>query len=280
MNQTFSFARWGLLVRKHWAENMKRYLLSLLAMGGLLIAWYSFVLVMDKFDPLGIFFQYTAYFFGLYSVGCLYASMLFSELSSRTAGINYLSLPASQLEKLLCAVFFGVFLFFIAYTLLFYLIDIPMVQLGNRLIQSHPRVWPGTDQFVPPLAVYNVFMPKAGLIGESEFHLWLLGYFAIQSCFLLGSVYFVRYSFIKTIVAILLFILVFAIFVNKVIFNSMPDGWQNNTLSWDKYNEYWTHLGEVRLPAWLRRTVLLLLQYFLPPIFWTITYYRLREKEL
>jgi len=281
MNQTFSFPRWGLLVKKHWAENHKRYLLSLLAMGGLLIAWYSFILIMDRTDPIGIFFQYSAYFVGLYFIGCLYGSMLFSELSSKTAGINYLSLPASQLEKLLCAVLFGVFLFFVAYTLLFYLIDIPMVQLSNRLIRLHPRVWPGTDQYVPALAVYNIFIPKAPpIIGESEYHFLLLGFFAVQSCFLLGSLYFPRYSFIKTIVAILLLVLVLTVFLSKVVVHSTPDGWQNNLLTWDQYNEHWTHLGTVRLPLWLNRAVILLLQYGLPPLFWTITYFRLKEKEL
>jgi hypothetical protein len=281
MNQTFSFPRWGLLVKKHWAENYKRYLLSLLAMGGLLIAWYSFILIMDTKDPIGIFFQYSAYFVGLYFIGCLYASMLFSELSSKTAGINYLSLPASQLEKLLCAILFGVFFFFIAYTLLFYLIDIPMVQFSNRLIRLHPRVWPGTDQYVPALAVYNIFTPKAPpIIGESEYHFLLLGFFAVQSCFLLGSLYFPRYSFIKTIVAVLLLVLILTVFLNKVVFHTTPDGWQNNILTWDQYNEHWTHLGSVRLPLWLNRTVILLLQYSLPPVFWTITWFRLKEKEL
>ncbi|HEV3326743.1 MAG TPA: hypothetical protein VG052_14090 [Puia sp.] len=281
MNQTFSFARWGLLVKKHWAENYKRYLLSLLAMGGLLVAWYSFILIMDKVDPLGIFFQYSAYYVGLYFTGCLYASMFFSELGSKTTGISYLSLPASPLEKLLCAVFFGVFLFFIAYTLVFYLVDIPMVELSNRLIRLHPRVWPGTDQFVPALAVYNVFTPKASaIIGEAEYHFLLLGFFAIQSCFLLGSVYFPRYSFIKTIVLVLLFTLILTIFFKEAIFDTMPDGWQNNILAWDRYNEHWTHLQKVRLPWWLDQTATLLLQYSVPPVFWIITYYRLKEKEL
>jgi hypothetical protein len=280
MNQIFSFSRWQLLVQKHWAENYSRYLLSLLAIGGLLIAWFSFILLVDTTDPLGIFFQYTAYFVGLYFTGCLYASMIFSELSSKAAGISYLSLPASSLEKLLCAIFFGVILFFIAYTLLFYLIDIPMVELSNRLIRLHPRVWPGTDQYVPELAVYNVFSGMAGMSGESEYHIWLLGFFAAQSCFLLGSVYFTRYSFIKTIVAVLMFLLILIIFFKKVIFGTMPHGWTSDFFTWQKYDEYFNPIASVRLPGWLNGMGHLLLQFALPPIFWTITYYRLKEKEL
>lgn len=267
-------------MKKHWAENIRGYLLSLLAMGGLLTAWYAFILLMDRIDPIGIFYQYTAYFCGLYLVGCLYASTTFSALGSKTAGISYLSLPASHFEKLLCAILFGVVLFFIAYTLLFYLIDIPLVHLSNRLIQRHPRFWPGTDQLVPELAVYNVFMPKAGLIGEPEYHIWLLGFFAVQSCFLLGSVYFPRHSFIKTIVAILLFVLVLTVFFNKVIYGTMPVGWQSNFFHWNQYDDYRRLVRVIRLPTWLDHTSVLLLQYGIAPVFWIITYYRLKEKEL
>ena len=268
------------MVAKHWAENRKRYLLSLLAIGGLLIGWYCFILTMDRIDPLGVFFQYTAYFVGLYFVGCLFASTLFAELHDKTTGIAYLSLPASQLEKLLCALFFGVFLFFIAFTLLFYLVDIPMVQLGNRLIEKYPRTWPGTNQFVPPLAVYNVFTGKAGAYAEAEYHIFLLGYFPIQSAFLLGSVYFRRFAFIKTTVAVLLFIFILVGFVTKLIPHALPSGWDNDFLQWDQFEAPFVKVREIRLPAWIEGVIVFLMRWSLPFVFWIITYFRLKEKEV
>lgn len=268
------------MVAKHWVENRKRYGLSLLAIGGLLVGWYCFILTMDKLDPLGVFFQYTAYFGGLYFVGSLFASTLFSELQDKTTGISYLSLPASQLEKLLCALLFGVFLFFIAFTLLFYLVDIPMVQLSNRLIEAYPRTWPGTNQLVPPLAVYNIFTGKAGAGPEAEYHVFLLGFFAIQSVFLLGSVYFRRYSFIKTTVVLLLFLFILIGFVTKIITHALPSGWDNDLLQWGQFEAPWVKVKEVRLPAWIEGSLVFLMQYGLPLVFWIITYFRLKEKEV
>ena len=277
---SFSFSRWKLLVSKHWAEHGKRYLLSLLAMAGLLIAWYSFVLTMDKFDPLDTFFQYTAYFIGLFLVGCLFANSLFTTLSSKKEAIGYLSLPASHLEKLLCAILFGVVLFFIAFTLLFYLVDIPMVRLSNYLMERYPRTIPNSTQLFPTNQVYNIFTAEGGPIPERDFHIFLFGYFAIQSAFLLGSVYFTRYSFIKTIVYTLLFILVFVVFQSEVLQHLLPGGWRTDLTFWHREDGVAGNEQLVRLAPFTDKLILTLAQYILPPAFWVITYFRLKEKEV
>ena len=277
---SFSFSRWSLLVKKHWAENGKRYLLSLLAMAGMMIAWYSFILAMDKYNPMDIFFQYSAYFVGLYIVGCLFANSLFAALSSKKEGLGYLSLPASHLEKLLTVILFGVVLFFIAFTLLFYLINIPMVELGNYMIQRYPRYIPNTTQLIPPNQVYNIFTAEGGPMPEKDLHLFLFGYFAIQSAFLLGSVYFTRYSFIKTIVYSLLFILVFVVFQSEIMQHMLPNGWHTDLTLWRQEDGPLSDVQEVRLAPFTEKLFLGLTQYFLPPILWVITYFRLKEKEV
>jgi len=278
--RSFSFSRWKLLVTKHWAENGKRYRLSLLAIAGLLIAWYSFILAIDKYSPLDLFLQYTAYFSGLFVVGCLFANSFFSALSSKKEAIGYLSLPASHLEKLLCAILFGVVLFFIAFTLLFYLIDIPMVRLSNYLIERYPRTIPNTTMLIPPNEVYNIFTGSGGPIPEKEFHLFLFGYFAVQSAFLLGSVYFTRYSFIRTIVYSLLSILVFVVFQSEVLQRMLPGGWHTNLALWRQGDGPLRDMQQVRLSPFIDKLILTLTQYFLPPVFWVITYFRLKEKEV
>ena len=277
---SFSFSRWSLLIKKHWAENGKRYLLSLLAMAGMLIAWYSFILAMDKFNPMDIFFQYSAYFVGLYLVGCLFANSLFAALSSKKEGLGYLSLPASHLEKLLTVILFGVVLFFIAFTLLFYLINIPMVELGNYMIQRYPRYIPNTTQLIPPNQVYNIFTAEGGPMPEKDLHLFLFGYFAIQSAFLLGSVYFSRYSFIKTIVYSLLFILVFVVFQSEIMQHMLPNSWHTDLTLWRQENIPLSDEQQVRLAPFTEKLLLSMTQYFLPPVFRVITWFRLKEKEV
>src|SRR5690242_5598289 len=121
MNQFFDTQRWFLLLRKHWGENKRTFILSTIAIGSILLIWYFLFLLMNNFRPLDEFTQVVTYFFGLFLGGCLYASLLFADLSTRPKGINFLMLPASSFEKLLSAWVFGVALFFITYTLLFYI---------------------------------------------------------------------------------------------------------------------------------------------------------------
>src|SRR5215471_9470578 len=120
MNQFFDTLRWVLLLRKHWGENRKTLILSAIAIAGLLLIWYLLYLLMNGSRPIDEFTQTATYFFGLSTGGCLYASLLFSDLATRPKGINFLMVPASSFEKLLCALVYGVILFFVTYTILFY----------------------------------------------------------------------------------------------------------------------------------------------------------------
>ena len=280
-NQLFSFSRWRLLVGKHWIENRRRYLLSLLAIGGLQAVWFIFLIVMDPYAPVVAFMQIATYFIGLYLTGSLYTSMLFAELSTKKEGLPWLSLPASQLEKLLCALLFGTVLFFIAYTFVFYLMDIPMVHWANSKLLHSPRNWPGTNQRIPPMLVYNLITAEGAPIPEKEYHFFLSSYFAVQSAFLLGSIYFPRFAFIKTVVAIVLFLLGFMLFQHAVISPLLPKSWSNDFLRWSQqiYDQE-PPQNEMRLPDDFENILVRVVQFVVPPFFWFVTYIRLKEKEI
>ena len=271
-----------MLVTRHWGENRKRYGLAMLAMGGLLAGWDSFMLAMDKNGPLNLFMQYSSFYIGLYFVGCLYASTIFSELSSKSQSITYLSVPASHLEKLLCAILFGVVLFFIVYVLIFYMVEIPMVSLANRIITEEHQTFGGTTVPIGHVEVFNMMaLNPWAPIGDRKYHILLLGYFAAQSAFLLGSVYFPRYSFIKTIVAIVSLALLVNVFMTKVVEAHLPDGWKTYGLfQWNNYTYSSPHLELVTLPGWVEDSLLMLVRFSVPPVCWVIAYFRLKEKEV
>jgi hypothetical protein len=280
MNQTFDLSRWWMLVERHWAENRKRYGLALLAMAGLLTAWYTFLMIMDDYAPLNIVLQFTAYYCGLYLVGCFYASTLLAELSDKAQGTNYLTLPASQLEKLLCALFFGVFLFFIAYNLVYYIVDIPMVHLANRIIAEKHQVWPGTNSQIGSVEVLNVFTESGPPFWDGQYHVFMTVYFSVQSAFILGSVWFRRYSFLKSIVAVLLCFLGGIFVLNKAIETHLPAGWRlDNLFEWVQYPPG-EETGVVRLSGWIETALMILVRFSPPFILWVITWYRLKEKEI
>ncbi|MBS1603830.1 MAG: hypothetical protein JST42_14280 [Bacteroidetes bacterium] len=273
----FSFHRWWLLVTKHWSENYRRYLLFLLAIGGLLLAWFSFILMVSQLILIDTFMQFAAYFAGLYLVGCFYASWLFADLSSTQGGIGFLSLPASHLEKLLCALFFGVILFFIGYTLVFYLVDIPILHLSNSILVKYPRNYQNTTLPIQPAPLYNVFSNQAFI---PETRTFLAGFFSAQALFFLGSVYFTRWTFIRSVIVGLLCLLTFVVIDAKLINFFLPSGWHDVFFLW-VYNDADQHpVRYVRLPHTTGKILNIFIAVCAPLFLWIITWQRLKEKEV
>ena len=184
---------------------------------------------MNVFDPLDIGIQTMTYYTGLMIVGAIYASTIFAEFGSKAQGIAWLSVPASALEKLLCALLFSVVLFFVLFTVVFFIVDFPMVQVANGLIARQHRVWPGGYPIAPD-RVYNVLVGLPGDTVDNDYHLLLMAFFMLQSVFILGSIYFSRYAFIKTAVAVMTFLLLFTLVQSRVVEPLLPNGWTRQPL--------------------------------------------------
>lgn len=272
MNQTFNFQRWCLLVARHWTENQRRYLLSIVAMAGLLFMWFVFVMLTDDHQPMAYGLQQVTYYFPLFLVGAFYASQFFKEIHSRTKGINYLLLPASILEKLLCGLFYTLLLFFVVYTLLFYLIDVLAVAAANTF---HPSYGGALDR----ATVTNVFDLGNKEINPLAYYFFLT-FIAIQSAALLGSAYFSSYHFIKTAIAFCLLFLFIFIFHSVVLSKLAPQGSFTENMGTYRFSTGENKLAQVSIPSWINNVTGFLFKYAFPPVFWAATYFRLKEKEV
>ncbi len=276
MNAVFDLKRWFLYMGKHWNENKRRYLLSLAAVGGLLILWYSFLMIVNPDNPMGLRIQVVTFYVGLFLTGCLFASMIFNDLSDGPKAIHYLLTPAYSLEKLLTTIVFGVILFFISYTAVFYAVDFIMLKIGNGTMNA----WLERHHKAPrsPQELLNVFISTEG--SDNIYLYILLIFFAVQSMFLLGSVYFVKNQYIKTLVSGLIVFLFMVFFIHKVMGSFMPDGsfFEPFTI----YRVWNSSHGEVmiQLPEWLSSILLFLTKYALAPSLWVVAYFRLKEKEV
>ena len=276
MNSVFDFNRWLLYLGKHWTENKRKYLLSLGAIGGLMILWFSFLIMVNPGHAMNYNMQLATYFVGLFLTGGLYASLIFSELSEGPKAMHYLLTPVSLLEKLLSALLYGVILFFITYTVVFYAVDFIMVKIGNGVAQTVMER--EHKPFSHPTKVINVFMASDRNDVNLNFYLLLI-YFGIQSIFLLGSIYFVKYHYIKTLISGLIVFLVLVFFVHEILGSFMPNGWFYKPFTVYRIND---HQGEfsITLPEWLSSILLFIGQYALAPALWVVAYFRLKEKEV
>jgi hypothetical protein len=262
MQAIFSFQRLGLLIRKQWAERARLYLLMMAALTGLLIIafilWWTISDQVLYSEPLFIFF-----FVGLFLGGCIMAGMTFSDLAQRTTGIYYLGVPATHGEKLVCGILFSQVFFNAAYTAIFFLVKAGA--LGLIAMNPHIHV----ERLHESFDAHNVA------------HYLLILYTAIQTFYLLGSVYFERFAFVKTTVAGAVAVVAFVLFVIYVL-GSIVNG-QNFGIHDMGVVRLRADNGEIRLytfPLWLAQSLWFLLRFIWAPVFWVVAYFRLREKEL
>jgi hypothetical protein len=272
-NDSFTLRRWWLLVTLHWAENKRRYLLSLLAIAALITAFFVFGIF---FTPVDFNFgsQFFIYYIGLYIVGCLYGNTVFSALSHRRRAIQYLTFPASTPEKLFCSMFFGVVLFFIAYVLVFYFVDIPMVALNNMLLRRQNA---RPDAYAK---VINVFSNLGGPIPNNELR-FLTAFFSIQSAYILGGLYFPRYSFITTSIFLVFFLFLLWLSAARIVMAFLPLTWDGGEFFyWHSFDPTGNYREIVVLPPAMENIIRFLLIYSWPFWLWLVIYYRLKEKEV
>jgi hypothetical protein len=284
MNQFFDLNRWLLLTAKHWSENRRRYLLSVAAIAGLLIIWYILGLIVMPGSAAPPDVQASTYFTGLAIVGFFYASISFSELASGPRAMNFLAVPASHFEKMLVAFLYSLVIFFVVYTAVFYLVDILMVNIGNSLARNWLEDHGGNAAAFVPKKIVNVFVDSdyaAGKIKINPNYYFLLIYFSLQSAFVLGSVYFPKFSFIKTIISLTVICITIIFILYKLVEEGMPEGFYYNGLtSWTEGFSNSDTVRLVMLPRWISNTIHFLLQFSFIPLFWVVTYYRLKEKEI
>jgi hypothetical protein len=257
MNNAFSFSRLWLLIKKQWFDNVKLYMLSILAVFGLM-AIVFFIWTWTSGPNYDEVETYVIFFVGLFITGLIFASITFGALGDRPKGIYWLSVPATHLEKLICGIFYSTILFTTFYFACFYIIQpITLIVLEMK---------PGYS--VKRIPHWNEGMKAAMYV-----------FFALQALFLLGSVYFEKYSFIKTALAGLVFFLLFGLYVNFMQRNLIPHNAGMRGLA--SFAVYETKQVKIyKLDQWVEDTWLFLLKYIWVPVFWVAAYFRLREKEI
>lgn len=264
MNKYFSFNRWWLLVKKQWGENAKMYLLGMLAIAGLMtLGFFLWTIAYNSEQAYEEEVIYLLGITGLFISGTIFSSMAFSNLSQKDKAIHWIGCPATHLEKLLCALFYTVIVFNIFYITCFFAVK----SVGFSLIAADP----GNS------------IDKVNWEGNKVadmFRYLITIYIAVQSFYLLGSVYFSRYSYIKTTVTGLLLLTLLGLYLGNFLHkNFLHEGQLWGLTSFKIWGE--NGAGKIyKLPSWTDVPVKILLVYAWAPVFWIAALLRLREKEI
>jgi len=275
MNSLFNFNRFWLLIKRQWLEFGKIYLISLLVVTCVLVIFYMWNLP----DPeqrlpyngdgvLSIYFRIPLFLTLGFIFISIIASSYFSLLGQKPKAIIELMTPASILEKWLCSLLYtGIFSVF-SFLLVFYLTDLAFVKYIEKSIGHITFSWSSGVHPTPRTGAVTV----KTLFSEFFTHRELLSLsavpFMITSIFLLGSVYFNRFHYIKTAVTVM-------IFFGAVLFSLIKTAevlTRNKTQ--DSIN-FGLHSSKDEIIIYMIMGIIAITLFL-----WVITFFRVKEKEV
>ena len=215
MNNTFNLNRFGLLVKRQWLEFGKIYLISLLVVVGVLVLFYVWNLPESdaergyRYNSEG--FLYLQFRIPLFlALGFIFISVIassyFSLLGQKPKAIIELMTPASTLEKWLCSILYTGVFSVLSFLLVFYITDMAFVKYIDKAIGTVTFSWTSGVHPTPKTGIVSARPFFSEFFEHDEIKSLTVVPFMITSIFLLGSIYFNRFHYIKTAVTVMLFL--------------------------------------------------------------------------
>nr|WKN36030.1 hypothetical protein K4G66_27060 [Tunicatimonas sp. TK19036] len=257
MNQTLSLPRFQKVLRLHFAEYRKSYLLSLgLCIGGMVLLMSPILLTQQYNDALYI--VHISALFGILFGSSLFTSTAFNAYSNASQGITAIMLPASQAEKFLVILLTNL-LFVLLIGLVFLGLHFGLVDLAN-------------EQLLPSSRPYRP-------IPSEVLRFSLFTYFLLQGCCFMGSIFFKKNAFIMTLgVATAVVVLAFG-FNLFLAYQFTGDAEQVMAFPFTFWNVVLDRRYTIEYPD----TINTLIRGFLLLMVvatWGIAYVKLKEKEI
>jgi magnesium-transporting ATPase (P-type) len=247
----FNIKRLYLLIQRQVVVNQKNLLISFAACFGATLTIFLLVIYGSGsilYAPL-MSISFSIMFTG----GLVFTSLGFKELHSPAKAYQYLTLPATTFEKLL-SVWLLTSILHIIVSLLLILI---LALLGNLFALA---IGVGT-QSINELLHFGVFKL-----------VWI--YFVVQTVFLLGSCYFRKNNFLKTLLALFILGMVLSIYAGingVVLFHTLSFNMNDQTTSGT-----FRHFMQNSFPMIMH----IVFYYLTAPFFLVVSYFVLKERQV
>ncbi len=197
----------------------------------------------------------------LFISGFIITSIQFKELHKKETAQNYLLIPASTFEKFLSRLMLSTIGFAVLVLVGLTLISFTVEGLNSLIFGRHS-------------ILFSPFSKEVFLV--------IAHYFVAQSIFFLGAIYFRKYNFIKTINSIFIFLFALAILgvvFARIVYHDIFNGF----ISVDSRNvPLYLHslpIGSDKISVFVQAVKTI--YWIIPaPLFWTISYFRLKETEV
>ncbi|MDF2432661.1 MAG: hypothetical protein JWP44_2292 [Mucilaginibacter sp.] len=256
MNNIFNTKRFGMLLIKHTSEHYKTYLMSLGVLIGVMVLGGSFIVYLI---PGGIDKEVQTILFVpvFFLAGTIFTSTIFADFGDQKKSTAALTLPASHFEKFLVGWLYSYVIFSVVFIISFYTILIGLLNLKHL---PHQRV-----------EIFNIFVePASGL-----FIIFTL----LHSLAFFGAICFKKFHFIKAGFGFFIcagILTVFNTWFVKALFQRdvRPAVPFSNVMFYEdtRFMAVTTGRHEDTFVSYLIIIVSI--------IFWTATYFRLKEKQV
>lgn len=280
MNNTFNFNRFALLVKRQWLDFGKIYLISLLVVTGAIVITYIFNLpkytddnqlpggMVISGDYFNMGFRIPLFLILGFAFISITASGYFSSMGQKPKAIIELMIPASTFEKWLCSILYTGILSVGSFCLLFYLTDLGFVSYIKHMLEGVTFSTDGDElrKAENSAVAARLFFADFFEVGLIDYTLFVPQ--VITSLFLLGSIYFHRFHYIKTAVVSMIFLWVVG--YATVRFSE----WMIGTKSMSASGSFGS---DPKLTAYL---FLLISTLAIATFLSIITFFRLKEKEV
>jgi len=252
--KNFCIKRVFLLIQKEFFENLK-----IVGIGFASIIGFVFAILMISGYNGGFMWHYFNEIFNTTLIlgGIAIAGMAFSDFRGKERTITYLTLPASHLEKSFTQLLLTSVGFIISYTAVFYISYLMFLGLGKLL-------------FTFDIGTFNPF-------NETTYKA-IFNLIIIQSLFLAGASIFKRVPVFFTGLYIFIFSIVFMIIAGIMAYylSQSFDAPGNGSIMFSSVNSDNITIDSL----WTGKIFEIFFMYLLAPIFWAITYFNVREKEV
>lgn len=270
MKTIFDFNRYTNLIRRQWINFGKVYLMTLGIITGLFISFYGFFLwnSLDAFNIADIRGMLDFRIFLFVIVGLLFvtiiASTYFSSLGDKSKAIFELLIPASAVEKFLTAIFYTFILPILSFCLLFFIVDFAFVSYERQLFADFIALEMSKSSDIKATDFFRYFfvMPF-----PSQLYLMCFLPVVLSSLFLLGSIYFSKFQYIKTMISLFIYLFVF-VFMMINIMKWVTAG----TIDIGSDSYFTTEINVLKIISLTGVVVAILV--------WFIGFLRLKEKEV
>ena len=248
MNTTFNYDRLWLLIKRYFTENKQRELTF----------WGISIVVFMLMRDSGAVITY------LLIAGFFTAANAFRIFSHTPGGMHYLLIPATHSEKLVTNIIINTFYFFLAFLVTYIVGTFLGIHLDNMIFNHHNPV------------NFNLFNDSFNSLNGANNFLILLYTFAVsQAVAITGSLFFKRSAAMKTLLVIIIVFFVLGIMevtMLKLMFDTYELSGETLTLKIgaDEFNDLFPAM---KIIAKIFGLVLL-------PFLWTVSYFRLTEKEV